>query len=57
MITTTSLYDQFVTLYRERETGQDNNWLKALRDNAFEAFSGRGFPTLKLEEWRFTNVF
>lgn len=56
MITTTSLYDQFITLYREKETAQDNNWLKSLRDTAFEAFSGKGFPTTKLEEWRFTNV-
>ncbi|HRO46420.1 Fe-S cluster assembly protein SufD [Agriterribacter sp.] len=56
MITTTSLYDQFITLYREKETAQDNNWLKPLRDSAFEAFSGKGFPTTKLEEWRFTNV-
>ena len=56
MITTTSLYDQFITLYREKQTTQDNNWLKPLRDNAFEAFSVKGFPTTKLEEWRFTNV-
>ena len=56
MITTTSLYDQFITLYREKETAQDNNWLKSLRDTAFEAFSAKGFPTTKLEEWRFTNV-
>ncbi|HTN06484.1 Fe-S cluster assembly protein SufD [Agriterribacter sp.] len=56
MITTTSLYDQFITLYREKETTQDNNWLKPLRDNAFEAFCGKGFPTTRLEEWRFTNI-
>lgn len=56
MITTTSLYDQFINLYREKETTQDNDWLKDLRETAFEAFSGKGFPTTKLEDWRFTNV-
>lgn len=56
MITTTSLYDQFIALYREKETAQDNDWLKDLRREAFEAFSGKGFPTTKLEDWRFTNV-
>lgn len=56
MITTTSLYDQFIALYREKETAQDNDWLKDLRTEAFEAFSGKGFPTTKLEDWRFTNV-
>ena len=56
MITTTSLYDQFINLYREKETTQDNDWLKDLRETAFEAFSGKGFPTTRLEDWRFTNV-
>lgn len=56
MITTTSLYDQFITLYREKETTQHDNWLKPLRNSAFEAFSAKGFPTTKLEEWRFTNI-
>lgn len=54
--TTTSLYDQFISLYREKEVLQDNHWLTELRKSAFQSFSANGFPTVKLEEWRFTNV-
>lgn len=56
MTTTTSLYDQFIALYREKEKVQDNRWLTSIRDTAFESFSEKGFPTTKMEEWRFTNV-
>ena len=56
MITTTSLYDQFVTLYKDREQHKESEWLKNLRQDAFECFSTRGFPTTKNEDWRFTNV-
>lgn len=56
MITTTSLYDQFISLYQEKKAQQDNHWLNNLRENAFAAFSAKGFPTIKLEEWRFTNI-
>nr|MDP9121559.1 Fe-S cluster assembly protein SufD [Acidobacteriota bacterium] len=30
--------------------------LKALRREAIERFTALGFPTLRQEEWRFTNV-
>ncbi|MGN6492815.1 MAG: Fe-S cluster assembly protein SufD [Agriterribacter sp.] len=57
MTTTTSLYDQFETLYREKEAlNGTEDWLKLLRHNAFEAFTAQGFPTTKQEEWRFTNT-
>lgn len=56
MTTTTSLYDQFIALYREKETTQDEGWLKSIRETAFEAFAAKGFPTIKLEDWRFTNI-
>jgi Fe-S cluster assembly protein SufD len=56
MTTTTSLYDQFIALYRERETTQDEDWLNRIRETAFEAFAAKGFPTIKLEDWRFTNI-
>ncbi len=36
--------------------GQSLSWLTSLRAEAFEYFSGRGFPSLREEEWRYTNV-
>src|SRR3954452_12095297 len=31
-------------------------WLQAMRDQAAERFAKVGFPTVRNEEWRFTNV-
>jgi Fe-S cluster assembly protein SufD len=31
-------------------------WLKERRDRAAKQFDGTGFPTVRLEDWRFTNV-
>lgn len=36
--------------------GQSLTWLKALRADAFDSFSDKGFPSLREEEWRYTNV-
>ncbi|ORU93335.1 MAG: Fe-S cluster assembly protein SufD [Cycloclasticus sp. symbiont of Poecilosclerida sp. N] len=36
--------------------GQDLDWLKRLRLKASEEFSGAGFPSLRDEEWRYTNI-
>lgn len=36
--------------------GQSLDWLQALRSEAFTAFSNQGFPSLREEEWRYTNV-
>ena len=30
--------------------------LASLRDDAFSCFDRLGFPTTRLEEWRFTNI-
>src|SRR2546426_12562866 len=32
------------------------DWLKELREGAIARFAELGFPTMKQEEWRFTNV-
>lgn len=32
------------------------SWVQPLRDAAFQRFAELGFPTVKNEEWRFTNV-
>ena len=36
--------------------GQSLDWLNALRSEAFTKFSTQGFPSLREEEWRYTNV-
>ena len=36
--------------------GQSLNWLQQLRADAYAAFSETGFPSLREEEWRYTNV-
>jgi len=36
--------------------GQSLIWLNTLRTEAFNCFSDQGFPSLREEEWRYTNV-
>ena len=36
--------------------GQDLPWLQRLRAQALKKFSAQGFPSLREEEWRYTNV-
>ncbi len=37
-------------------SGQSVLWLQALRHAALETFAATGFPTLREEEWKYTNV-
>lgn len=39
-----------------REAASGVGWLDRLRANAWERFSELGFPTVKDEEWKYTNV-
>jgi Fe-S cluster assembly protein SufD len=34
----------------------DLSWLQTLRENSFEQFERGGFPNIKQEEWKYTNV-
>jgi Fe-S cluster assembly protein SufD len=45
---------QFARL--EEKLGRSNGWLHDLRKNAIQRFAALGFPTTKLEDWRYTNV-
>jgi len=36
--------------------GQNLPWLQQLRSDALQAFSAKGFPSPREEEWRYTNV-
>jgi len=38
------------------ESSNDPEWLKRLREEAFEFFTEKGFPIGKIEDWKYTNV-
>ncbi|PRD48876.1 Fe-S cluster assembly protein SufD [Sphingobacterium haloxyli] len=50
-----SLYQQLVSVFQESDT-QGPSHLTALRRGAFERFQQEGFPTVKNEEWKYTNI-
>ena len=46
--------DAFRALQKSR--GGETSWLDRLRQNAMERFGELGFPSVKEEEWKYTNV-
>ena len=42
--------------FHKRAPGQNQPWLRELRERAFARFCETGFPTTHDEDWRFTNV-
>ncbi len=49
--------DQYLALFDQRlQTANEPVWLVGLRRAAFDRFAELGFPTLKEEEWRYTDV-
>ena len=40
----------------ETRNGNEPAWLKSIRAHALDQFTKRGYPTLRDEEWKFTNV-
>lgn len=60
-MTTAVKESQSVYLQRFRELeqkagGKSPAWLKTLRTDAIHAFADLGFPTTRLEDWKYTNV-
>lgn len=52
-----SLYHQLVTFFEDRLTLQGyQEPLTSLRNEAFARFKELGFPTLKMEDWKYTNL-
>ncbi len=41
---------------RSLEQSNQPNWLKSLREKGFRHFMENGFPTVKNEDWKYTNV-
>lgn len=59
MISVMDSTDSYLTRFMEIEkaaTGSGEAWLLPTRKAAFARFSELGFPTIRDEEWRFTNV-
>jgi Fe-S cluster assembly protein SufD len=54
--TTTVMETQFTEQFRNLLKSESNDNLRRLRDEAFAAFSLLGFPTVKNEDWKYTNV-
>jgi len=50
-----SLYDQLVDEF-ENLNADDSDSLSLLRQTAFNAFKKQGFPSIKNEDWKYTNV-
>jgi Fe-S cluster assembly protein SufD len=42
--------------FSSEASGRTLPWLQRLRENAFARFCETGFPTTRMEDWRFTNV-
>lgn len=56
---TISLYDKLVDEFDSQylnKSAQVSPDLLRLKQSAFEVFKSKGFPTVKDEEWRFTNI-
>ena len=53
--TVKSLDEALRALY-EAQSATDATWLSRLRENAFARFAELGFPSVKNEEWKYTNV-
>src|SRR5436305_3180991 len=51
-----SVYRAAFRALQKRAGESDPSWLKRLRENAFARFEELGFPTVKHEEWKYTNV-
>lgn len=57
-MTTAAGKDQYLAAWREveRSRGGAADWLAPIRKAALERFGDLGFPTTKLEEWKYTSV-
>ena len=53
---TEPLYNQLIQTYNEEVAEQSSQSLGALRRQAFTRFKEKGFPTVKWEDWKYTNI-
>src|SRR3954454_21966490 len=56
---TTSLYDELIADFEVRSilsSSLESEELFALREKAFEQFKQLGFPSTKVEDWKYSNL-
>lgn len=51
-----SLFEQLTSTFQDLEVTNEPSSLKELRKEAFAKFEAEGFPTVKNEEWKYTNI-
>lgn len=56
MAETTSKYERLFIRRRENERRSVPGWLTAVQGNALDRFMRQGFPTVRDEEWKYTNL-
>jgi len=49
-------YEQSFGGFKKSAASRELSWLRKLRQDGFARFSETGFPTLRDEDWRFTNL-
>lgn len=55
-LTSAVMETQFDESFKARLAAEDDAAIRALRERAFAAFTEKGFPSLKDEDWKYTNV-
>jgi Fe-S cluster assembly protein SufD len=53
---TLETYAEGFSRFEKEAVGRELPWLRSLRERGFARFSEAGFPTLRDEDWRFTNL-
>src|SRR6202163_3774770 len=56
LVKETNRYETAFRLARQDAGVNEPSWLQNVRENSFEQFERAGFPNIKQEEWKYTNV-
>ncbi len=51
-----SVIPVYQSLYSNKDHSSDPNWLRETRDAGMSAFAGQGFPSVRNEKWKYTNL-
>ena len=51
-----SLFQQLTATFQELEASNESSAVKSIRQDAFARFQELGFPTVKNEDWKYTNI-
>ncbi len=56
LVTEASRYEEAFRQATQGRAADEPAWLQILRENSFEQFERAGFPNVKQEDWKYTNV-